>query len=159
MNRIIALGYMLMFAGCATHQEGTSLNRNARYLIQHDNNTKIWIYDDGGYTTLYCLQGDKPTFAVHINSNDIYSAYSVWTDNEAYSEDEGLTVIHGQELMGTNFSSKCFVYSPDRSISIIDENGDGLADKKTEQRSIDIYHSTIETIITTNSITKASPAM
>ena len=150
---------MLIFAGCATQQEWTSLNPKERYLIQHDKYTKIWIYDDGGYTTLYCLRGDKPTIAVHINSNDIYSAYSVWTDNEAYSEDEGLPVIHGQELMGTNFSSKCFVDSPDSSISIIDDNGDGLADRKTEQKGLDVYHSTIETIVTTNSVTKVGPPL
>ena len=68
-------------------------------------------------------------------------------------------MIHGQELLGANFSSKCIVDSPDSSISIIDENGDGIADKKTEQRGLDIYHGTIETIVTTNSVKKASPAM
>ena len=159
MNRFSAILALLLMVGCTTQKELTTLDPTERYLIQRDTNTKIWIYDDGGYTTLYCLRGDKPTFAVHINSNDIYSAYSVWTDNEAYSEDEGPPVIHGQELMGTNFSSKCFFDSPDSSISIIDDNGDGLADKKTEQRGLDIYHSTIETIATTNSVTKASPAM
>ena len=159
MTRFIAILALLLMVGCTTQKEWTTLNPKERYLIQRDTNTKIWIYDDGGHTTLYCLRGDKPTFAVHINSNDIYSAYSVWTVNEAYSEDEGPPVIHGQELMGTNFSSKCLVDSPDSSISIIDDNGDGLADKKTEQRGLDIYHSTIETIITTNTVTKVSPAM
>ena len=159
MNRFIAILALLLMVGCTTQKDWTTLDPKERYLIQRDTNTKIWIYDDGGYTTLYCLRGDKPTFAVHINSNEIYSAYSVWTDNEVYSEDEGPPVIHGQELMGTNFSSKCLVDSPDSSISIIDDNGNGLADKKTEQRGLDIYHSTIETLITTNTVTKASPAM
>ena len=159
MNRFSAILALLLMVGCTTQKELTTLDPTERYLIRRDTNTIIWIYDDGGYTTLYCLRDDKPSFAVHINSNEIYSAYSVWTDNEAYSENEGPPVIHGHELMGTNFSSICLVDSPDSSISIIDDNGDGLADKKTEQRGISIYHSTIETIITTNSVTKASPAM
>ena len=159
MNRFIAILALLLMAGCTTQKEATTLDPAARYLIQRDTNTKIWIYDDGGYTTLYCLRGDQPTFAVHISSNDIYSAYSVWADNESCSEDEDPPVIHGQELLGANFRSKCIVDSPDSSISIFDDNGDGIADKKTEQRGLDIYHGTIETIVTTNSVKKASPAM
>ena len=159
MNRIIALGCVLLFAGCATQQEWTSLNPKERYLIQHDKNTKIWIYDDGGYTTLYCLRGNKPTFAAHINSNDIYSAYFVGTDEDAYSTDEGPLRGYAQELMGSNYSSRCIIDLPDGSIIITDDNGDGLADTKTEQRGLDVYHSTIETIVTTNSVTKANPAL
>mgnify|MGYP003594506876 CR=1 FL=1 len=159
MNRFIAILALLFLAGCTTQKEWTTLDPKDRYLIQRDTNTKIWIYNDGGYTTLYCLRDDKPTFAAHINPNDIYSAYFAWTNDATYSADEGPPRGYAQELTGSNYSSRCIVDLPDGSIIISDDNGDGLADTKTEQRGLDIYHGTIDSIITTNSVTKASPPL
>ena len=159
MNRFIALLALLLIVGCTTQQEWTTLDPKERYLIQHDTNTIIWIYDDGGYTTFHCMRDDKPTFVVHVNSNEIFSAYFVWPGDAIFTGDESPPLSHGQELIGSNYNSRCAIELPDGSILITDDNGDGLPDKKTEQRGLDIYHSTIETIITTNSVTKARPAM
>ena len=150
---------MLLLAGCSSQQQWTTLNPKERYLIQYDKHTRIWIYDDGGSTAIYCKRDEKPTFSAFINSNEVYSGYEVWTDDDAYSADEGPPRGYAQELMGSNYSSRCIIDLPDGSIIITDDNGDGLADTKTEQRGLDVYHSTIETIVTTNSVTKANPAL
>lgn len=157
MNRFIAILALLLTVGCTTQKEWTTLDPQKRYLIQRDTNTKIWIYNDGGYTTLYCLRDEKPAFSASIISNEILSAFFIWTDNDAYSADEGPPRGYSQELIVSNYSSRCVIDLPDGSIIISDDNGDGFADTKTERRGLDIYHGTIDSIITTNSVTKARP--
>lgn len=158
MNRMFALWAMLLLAGCATRPEWTSLDPKERYLIQYDQHTRIWIYDDGGSTAIYCKRDDQPFFSAFINSNSIYSGYHVWTDDKKPA-DGSAPPTHIQELDGSNYSSRYSRCTPEGSIIITDENGDGLADKKTEQKGLDLYHGTIDAVITTNSATQASPAM
>ena len=161
MNRIASLGFLLLLAGCATRKEWVALDPKGSYSIQYDQRTRICIYDDGGSAAIYCRRDGKEIFTAFVGPDDVMSAYNVWAGDEQYMDENAPAVppSHIQELTGSNYASRCIVFTPTGSLVISDDDGDGLPDTKTEQKGLDVYHGTIETTVTTNSVAKARPAL